>query len=41
MNRDTICVQGGYTKRHLHFWRILPGKLVKLPPHAPKSCKKR
>ena len=41
---STLCINSAVStrwKRHLHFWRILPGKLVKLPPHAPKSCKKR
>lgn len=41
---STLCINSAIStrcKRHLHFWRILPGKLVKLPLHAPKSCKKR
>lgn len=41
---STLCINSAVStrcKRHLHFWRILPGKLVKLPPHEPKSCKKR
>ena len=41
---STLCINSAVStrcRRHLHFWRILPSKLVKLPPRAPKSCKKR